>query len=91
MGVGGLLNDFEGFADDGVLLVEDGEILAHVPEVAGDEGLELEAEVGQGALEFGVVLGLNLLLPAFGEDVVDERLRHLELLLEEGEVGVALL
>ena len=47
-----LLYDLKGLADHLAALVEDGEIFAHIPKVASDESLQLEAEIRQCLLEF---------------------------------------
>ena len=57
---------FKGFSYDGRTLVEDGEVFTHVPQVAGNEGFELEAEIGKGLLQLGFVLWLDFLFLAFG-------------------------
>ena len=42
-----LLYHFESFLHHRIVLVEDGEVFTHVPEVAGDEGFQLHTQIGE--------------------------------------------
>ena len=61
-----------------VLLVDDGEILIHIPQVAGDECLQLRAQHGKRLLQLFIILGFHILLLSLSNDIVDHLLRHVE-------------
>ena len=60
------------------LLVHDLEILAHVPNVTGDERLELSTQVNEGAVKLRLVLRLYFLFLAIADDAVDKLLWNRE-------------
>lgn len=74
-----------------VLRVHQLEILVHIPEVAGYQGFHLQTQIGQRTLQFGIVLGLYLLLRGFGHNAVDNALGQLEAVAETLEGGILLL
>ena len=82
--VDGFLNNLAGFVHHAVVLV-------HVPEVTGDEGLELQFEHGHGSIALLVILGFDALGHTVLDDGIDKLVGHLEALLERGEVGIGLL
>ena len=65
-----------------VVLVYYAEILAHVPQVASHERLELQAELWERALKLVIVLRLDVVLGGIGKERVDDVLRHLVAVLE---------
>ena len=83
-----LLTQFQGAVNDVVLFVDDGEVFVHLPEVSGNEGLELQAHEGKGALQFVIILGFDALLVALLDDGVDQALWHVEILMEIIEGGI---
>ena len=69
-------------------LVDDGEVFAHVPEVACHESFDDELYVADGFLPFFFVFWSDVLFLSFGKDVVDDFLWHLEFVFELLEGGV---
>ena len=65
-----------------VVLVYYAEILAHVPQVASHERLELQAELWERALQLVVVLRLYFVFGGIGKERVDDILRYLVAVLE---------
>ena len=74
-----------------VLRVHQLEILAHVPEIAGNQGFQLQTQVGQGALKFFVVLGFHFLFFRLFQNSVDDALWQFEVITEALEGGILLL
>ena len=73
-----LIKNLQGSLHDVVLLVDDGEILIHIPQVAGDECLQLRAQHGKSLLQLFIVLGFHILLLGLSDYIVDYLLRHVE-------------
>ena len=73
-----------------VLLVDDVEILVHVPQVACYEGFELCEKHGHGLAKFLIVLRFHFLFFGLAEEFVDYVLWHLVLLAESLEGWVLL-
>ena len=82
------MEEFDGFLDYVVVLVDDGEVFAHVPEVACHESFDDELYVVDGFLPFFFVFWSDVLFLSFGKDVVDDFLWHLEVVFELLEGGV---
>ena len=85
------LKECQCFLDDSVSLVDNVEILAHIPQVAGHKSLELGAESGHGSLEFSLILGLDVLLSRLSHNVVNHALGHFKVAQEGIERGITLL
>ena len=85
------LDGFHRTAYDAVLLVHDAIILVHVPDVSGNEGLQLLTEHGHGLLQLGVILRLDVRLCSLSHDAVRNVGRNLEVGVEvvEGSVFLA--
>ena len=83
------MDDAEGFAEAFVLVVDDLEILAHVEEVAGDEGFELEGDQGARLGVLGGVEGDGVGRGA-GAEFTEQVVADGEAAAEVGEGGVLL-
>ena len=57
-----LLNQLDSALHDGILRIHHLEILAHIPQVAGNERLKLQTQLRQCLLQFRLILRHNLLL-----------------------------
>ena len=77
--------------NDGVLRIHYLVVFVHFPEVAGDERLQLQAQIGQRAAQFFIVLGLHLLLLALSNNLVYQTLGNLKLTVEGLKVRIVLL
>ena len=73
-----LIKNLQGSLHDMVLLVDDGEILVHIPQVAGDECFQLRAQHGKRLLQLFIILWFHILLLGLSDYFVDHLLRHVE-------------
>ena len=64
MGVVILLEQLERLLDGGAALVDHVEVLAHIPEVTGNEPFDLQAQRATRGAQLLVITGLDILLPS---------------------------